>query len=58
MLSKQTLQNYQDYKMEVDSTHHETIISKAYKSFGLLHQTFSETHYSQAKMQLYISIVR
>ena len=37
--------------------HHEIIISKAYKSFGLLRQTFSETCCSEAK-KLYISIVR
>ena len=34
------------------------MISKAYKSFGLLCQTFSETHCSQAKQRLYISMVR
>ena len=34
------------------------IISKAYKSFGLLRRTFSETHCFQVTNRLYISLVR
>ena len=40
------------------STHYESIISKAYRSFGLLRRVFSNIHFIKAKKDLYISIVR
>ena len=38
--------------------HYKIIISKAYKSFGLLRRIFSKIHCSQAKKWLYKSIVK
>ena len=40
------------------SAHYESIISKAYRSFGLLRRVFSNSHSIKAKKNLYISIVR
>ena len=40
------------------SAHYESIISKAYRSFGLLRRVFSNIHSIKAKKDLYISIVR
>ena len=40
------------------SAHYESIISKAYRSFGLLRRVFSNIHSIKAKKELYISIVR
>ena len=42
------------------SAHYESIISKAYRSFGLLRRVFSNIHSIKAKkdLQVYISIVR
>ena len=47
------------FLMTYPGKHYEIIISKAYKSFGLLRRTFSKIHCSQTKKWLfYISIVR
>jgi len=37
--------------------HYEMIISKAYKSFGLLHRVFKDSHSPVARKSLYISLV-
>ena len=38
--------------------HYEYIIARAYKVLGLIHRTFSMSHYPLAKAKLYITLVR